>query len=210
MVTQDMPSPGVETQAPATPPENSAEVELKFEINPASLPPLPEELAVTIDQVYVAIGENKSELRFRRIEDMSGNVTHTMNLKTGEGFVRDEPINERPIPQDLFDAYLEQHPNSDMLKKIRVDIPFGEYKISVDRYIDETNAGLIVAEVEFYGDSLEEKLQAAAAFTPPEWFGRDVTKDPEYKNQALASKRRKLAEASMQRALGTSIVRSEN
>lgn len=210
MVTPDTPNLGVEIQAPSTPPENSAEVELKFEIDPALLPPLPEELAVTIDQIYVAIGSNKSELRFRRIEDVNGNVSHTMNLKTGEGFVRDEPINERPIPQDLFDAYMEQHPNSDMLKKIRVDIPFGQYKISVDRYIDEANAGLIVAEVEFYGDTLEEKLQAAASFVPPEWFGRDVTKDPEYKNQALASKRRKLAEASVRRALGPNVVKSTN
>ncbi|MFY9228131.1 MAG: hypothetical protein WAO28_02290 [Candidatus Microsaccharimonas sp.] len=210
MVTPDTQIPGAERQAPATPPENSAEVELKFLIDPALLPPLPEELAVTIDQVYVAIGKNKSELRLRRIEDTSGNVSHTMNMKTGEGFVRDEPINERPIPEDLFDAYLEQHPDSDMLKKIRIDIPFGQYKISVDHYIDEANAGLIVAEVEFYGDSLEEKLQAAADFTPPEWFGRDVTKDPEFKNQALALKRRKLAEASVRRALGTSIVRSSN
>jgi len=210
MVTPDMPTLGAEHQAPAVPPENSAEVELKFLIDPALLPPLPEELAVTIDQVYVAIGKNKSELRLRRIEDTNGNITHTMNMKTGEGFVRDEPINERPIPEDLFDAYLQQHPNSDMLKKIRVDIPFGQYKISVDRYIDEANAGLIVAEVEFYGDTLEEKLQAAADFTPPEWFGRDVTKDPEFKNQALASKRRKLAEASVKRALGPSIVKSSN
>ncbi|MFZ3009541.1 MAG: hypothetical protein WA030_00790 [Candidatus Microsaccharimonas sp.] len=210
MVTPDMPVQSVEHQTLATPPENSAEVELKFVIDPALLPPLPEELAVTIDQVYVAIGKNKSELRLRRIEDMSGDVTHTMNMKTGEGFVRDEPINERPIPEDLFDAYLEQHPNSDMLKKIRVDIPFGQYKISVDRYIDEVNAGLIVAEVEFYGDTLEEKLQAAANFVPPEWFGRDVTKEPEFKNQALASKRRKLAKASVKRALGPTIVTSND
>lgn len=41
--------------------------------------------------------------------------------------------------------------------------------------------GLILAEVEFPTE------EAALAFTPPEWFGRDVTFTGEYSNSRLAS-----------------------
>ena len=41
--------------------------------------------------------------------------------------------------------------------------------------------GLSVAEVEFATED------AADAFEPPAWFGREVTDDPRFKNQRLAS-----------------------
>lgn len=43
----------------------------------------------------------------------------------------------------------------------------------------------MTAEVEFAGRQ-EEAGVKASSFEPPEWFGRDVTKDRRYKNQNLA------------------------
>ena len=41
-------------------------------------------------------------------------------------------------------------------------------------------AGLRIVEVEF------ESREAAAAFTPPPWFGEEITDDPRYLNANLA------------------------
>jgi CYTH domain-containing protein len=41
--------------------------------------------------------------------------------------------------------------------------------------------GLMVAEVEFPSE------EAARAFVPPAWFGREVTNDSRYKNRRLAT-----------------------
>ncbi len=57
--------------------------------------------------------------------------------------------------------------------------PPGGLAIEVDEYAGAL-AGLCVAEVEF-GDEA-----AAAAFSVPPWFGRDVTDDEAYKNRRLA------------------------
>ena len=52
--------------------------------------------------------------------------------------------------------------------------------IEVDIYSGALT-GLSVAEVEFATED------AADAFEPPAWFGREVTDDPRFKNQRLAS-----------------------
>jgi adenylate cyclase len=41
--------------------------------------------------------------------------------------------------------------------------------------------GLITAEIEF------ASAEAAAAFRPPAWLGREITDDPGYKNKRLAT-----------------------
>lgn len=41
-------------------------------------------------------------------------------------------------------------------------------------------AGLVILEVEF------PSLEDAVSFTPPAWFGRDVTEDPAYHNSAIS------------------------
>ena len=49
----------------------------------------------------------------------------------------------------------------------------------VDRYQGELD-GLWTVEVEF------GSLEASRAFSPPDWFGREVTDDQRYRNAALA------------------------
>ena len=54
-----------------------------------------------------------------------------------------------------------------------------EYTIELDIFSGEYE-GLKLAEVEFPSE------EAALAFVPPEWFGREVTFTGEYQNSRLA------------------------
>ena len=65
------------------------------------------------------------------------------------------------------------------LSKVRYVLKHQELKIEVDVY-QESLEGLIVAEIEF------SEEQVARAFAPLPWFGREVTHDPDFKNQQLA------------------------
>jgi CYTH domain-containing protein len=49
----------------------------------------------------------------------------------------------------------------------------------VDDYTGDL-AGLVVVEIEF------DDEQAARAFTPPAWFGPELTGEPAYANRSLA------------------------
>ena len=58
-------------------------------------------------------------------------------------------------------------------------IAYGAAMVEVDEYEGDLR-GLLVAEVEFDDEA------ASDAFTPPDWFGPEVTEDDRYKNRALA------------------------
>ena len=61
--------------------------------------------------------------------------------------------------------------------------PPADYSLTIELDVFEKSlAPLIIAEVEF--PSIEE----ANAFTPPDWFDQDVTKDPAYHNSNLILK----------------------
>ncbi len=66
-------------------------------------------------------------------------------------------------------AILDRRPAGAMELTVEMDVFEGAYE------------GLILAEVEFPTE------EAALAFTPPDWFGRDVTFTGEYSNSRLAS-----------------------
>ncbi len=67
------------------------------------------------------------------------------------------------------------------LEKRRYAIPFGDgLTIELDVYHGRLG-GLLTAEVEF------DTPAAASAFAPPDWFGRELTDDPHYKNKRLAT-----------------------
>jgi len=53
-------------------------------------------------------------------------------------------------------------------------------EVEVDEYAGHLD-GLVVAEIEFNDED------AAMDFTPPAWFGRDLTGEVAYSNRALAS-----------------------
>ena len=79
------------------------------------------------------------------------------------------------------EGYEHLRPKADglLITKKRYCIPFGTYTIELDIFSGKLS-GLQIAEVEF-ADAM-----SAEHFTPPDWFGEDVTFCPQYHNSALS------------------------
>lgn len=79
------------------------------------------------------------------------------------------------------EAYYHLLPKCDgnIISKTRYLIPLDKYTIELDVFSGKFE-GLILAEVEF--NSLEE----AENFTPPKWFGEDVTFSTKYHNSTMS------------------------
>jgi CYTH domain-containing protein len=124
-----------------------------------------------IQQGYLAIHDDGVEVRVRRRGD-----TTTLTVKSGPGMVRTEE--ELPIDDERFDALWELT-GGRRVSKTRHYLPLGELTVELDVYGD-AHEGLLTAEIEF------PSREAAEAFAPPEWLGRDVTGDARYAAQSLA------------------------
>ena len=125
-----------------------------------------------IEQGYVAL-DGEVEVRVRRYGDQA-----FLTIKSGGDRVRLEE--EFEIDPRRFRA-LWSLTEGRRIQKTRYLIPaMGGLRIELDVY-QGTLAGLLTAEIEF------DSSAAAAAFTPPEWLGADVTDDPRYKNKRLAT-----------------------
>ena len=87
-----------------------------------------------------------------------------------------------PVVRIRREAHLLKKADGIILTKTRYLIPLeGSNHLTIELDIFEgTYKGLILAEVEF--PTQEEAL----TFTPPQWFGRDVTFSGEYQNSKLA------------------------
>ena len=79
-------------------------------------------------------------------------------------------------------AHLLEKADGNILTKTRYEIPLGDHLIIEMDIFHGKFEGLILAEVEF--PSLEE----ANSFSPPEYFGEDVTFSTEYQNSTLSRK----------------------
>jgi CYTH domain-containing protein len=149
------------------------EIERKWLV--AGAPP-PEALDVpeaTIEQGYLVTGAAGSEARLRRCEGRC-----VLTVKSGEGLARAE--HEVELTAAQFDA-LWPATEGRRLVKTRRRLPEGDrLVVELDVYGGALD-GLAVAEVEFPDEA------TARAFTPPDWFGREVTDDPAYKNRRLAA-----------------------
>jgi adenylate cyclase len=152
-------------------PEIPHEIERKFLVKdlPADLEKYPSR---AIEQGYLAAKRDGTQVRLRR----AGPVW-SLTVKRGDGLARHEW--EIEVTQSQFDV-LWPATQGRRLRKTRYDVPFGTFTIEVDIY-EGSNAGLIVAEVEF-GD--EEECHR---FEPPNWVGRDVSGKPRYSNVRLAT-----------------------
>lgn len=110
-----------------------------------------------------------------RLRDEDG--SYILCLKSGGGLARDE--SELEIGKALFDK-LWGVTETEAVHKNRYFIPLaGSLTAELDIYLQKLE-GLVTVEVEF--DTVED----AEKFTPPEWFGKDVTSDYRYKNSSLA------------------------
>lgn len=89
-----------------------------------------------------------------------------------------------PLDRDSYE-HLREKKDGILISKKRYLIPDRNgLKIELDVF-GAPYEGLMVAEVEF------ESLEDAKAYTPPGWFGKDVTLDPKYKNAVMAKGRTK-------------------
>jgi len=84
-----------------------------------------------------------------------------------------------PLSAEAY-AHLKTKIDGRLISKRRYLVPFAPYTIELDIF-QGIYEGLALAEVEF---STEKE---AMAFTPPAWFGRDVTFSGEYQNSRLSA-----------------------
>lgn len=96
----------------------------------------------------------------------------------GEGLLAREEYN-LPLNAASF-QHLIAKADGNIISKTRYLIPYMEtYVIELDLF-DAPFAPLILAEVEF------DSVEASNAFTPPEWFGEEVTYDEQYHNSNMS------------------------
>ena len=149
----------------------SLEIERKFLIRE-----LPSDLTNyshnEISQGYLVSLDDGMQVRLRKSGDK-----YSLTFKRGVGNVREE--REIDLSAAQFDA-LWPATEGKRLLKTRYEIPFGDRIVEIDVYHGR-HEGLVVAEVEFQAEL------AAKNFQPPDWLGDDVTGDPRYSNQLLAS-----------------------
>ena len=151
--------------------ESYREIERKFLVR--KLPPdLTSYPSREISQGYLVSLDDGLQVRLRKSGEQ-----HTLTFKRGAGNVREE--REVELTAKQFDA-LWPATEGKRLVKTRYEIPLGERTVEIDLYHDR-HEGLVVAEVEF------DEEGAAKNFEPPDWLGDDVTGDPRYSNQLLAS-----------------------
>jgi adenylate cyclase len=125
-----------------------------------------------IDQGYLAIAEDGSEVRLRRRDGK-----YFLTAKTGSGLRRTEL--ETGLGEEQF-AALWPGTEGRRLQKTRRRLEVeGGLTVELDVYTG-TLAGLVIAEVEFPDEA------SAGRFAAPGWFGPEVTDDDAYRNRRLA------------------------
>jgi adenylate cyclase len=124
-----------------------------------------------IMQGYLIVTDNDIEVRIRK-----KGVLYSETVKAGSGLVRQE--SEKEITEKQF---FDHWPLTEgkRIQKVRYEIEHEDVLIELDIYSGELE-GLVVAEVEF------ESEEESSHFTPPDWFGEEVTHDERYKNKNLA------------------------
>lgn len=145
------------------------EIERKWLVE--DLPDLSRHKGAKVIQGYIIVPANGSEVRVRRKDEKFFET-----IKTGEGLKRGEI--EIEISRKQF-GKLWLATRGRRLEKVRYTLKWHGRKIELDVYKKKL-AGLKVAEVEF------KSRKQAVDFTPPSWFGKEVTDEDEYKNANLA------------------------
>jgi len=144
------------------------EIERKFLIHtlPENLESYPHK---EIAQGYIC---TDPVVRIRRSDDNYILTCKSKGLMAREEF-------ELPLSKEAFE-HLKPKTDGIFIEKTRYLIPFDNHlTIELDIF-HGAHAPLVLAEVEF--PSIEE----ANAFTPPAWFGEDVTNSSKYHNSTLS------------------------
>ena len=142
------------------------EIERKFIIK--EMPDLNAYTYKCLEQGYLSVNP---VVRVRKEDD-----TYYLTYK-GKGFLEREEYN-LPLNKESYE-HLIAKADGKIIKKKRYLIPYEKYTIELDIFEGEL-APLVIAEVEF------ETVEEANSFTPPSWFGEDVTGNKNYTNASLA------------------------
>ncbi len=152
-----------------------AEIERKWLVERDKIPYDLEKKAdkFEITQTYL---NYSPEIRVRNISDQQ----YIMAIKTGltkeQGLTRDE--RQYKITKDEYEHLLSKQEGS-TIHKTRYQLKVDDYIYAFDFFHEQLD-GLIYLEIEFPNE------EEANSFETPNWFGRDVTNDINYKNQKLA------------------------
>ena len=141
------------------------EIERKFLIK--ELPDLSKYEYVEIEQGYLS---TSPVVRIRK-----KNENYILTYK-GSGLMAREEI-EAALTKEAYE-HLATKIDGHLITKRRYLIPLEPYTIELDVFSGHM-AGLIMAEVEFPTED------EAKSFTPPAWFGEDVTSDRRYHNSNM-------------------------
>ena len=145
------------------------EIERKYLIDEKNLPADLESCrSVLIEQGYLC---RKPVVRIRRQDD-----DYILTYKSGGLMTREEY--NLPLTAEGY-AHLRKKTDGLLITKKRYCIPLDPYTIELDIFEDDL-APLILAEVEFPSE------EEANAFTPPEWFAKDVTYSGKYHNSYMS------------------------
>ena len=144
------------------------EIERKFLVK--TLPNLAHAEKHEIVQCYVQT--SPVEIRARAVD----NQQFFLTKKQGTGLARKE--SEKEITKEKFEKFLTKARDR-FIEKTRYIFSLTEYVAEIDVF-EGKHRGLMLVEVEF------PTVDEAENFTPPVWFGREVTTDKRFKNSNLA------------------------
>ncbi|HIT89844.1 MAG TPA: CYTH domain-containing protein [Candidatus Merdenecus merdavium] len=112
-------------------------------------------------------------IRIRKEED-----EYFLTYKSKGLLAREE--HNLPLTEESY-LHLKEKVDGAMITKRRYYIPMENHLTMELDIFKEALHPLVTVEVEF------ATIEEANAFVPPSWFGKDVTFDPKYKNNYLAT-----------------------
>ncbi|MGN0382917.1 MAG: CYTH domain-containing protein [Eubacterium sp.] len=143
------------------------EIERKFLIK--KLPDLSKYPYREIEQAYLSTGP---VVRIRKDND-----NYYLTYKSGGKMAREEynlPLNEKSY------YHLLEKADGNIITKLRYMIPLDNSLTAEVDIFKGKFEGMSLVEVEF------ESIEDALTYTPPDWFGTDVTNDKRYHNSYLS------------------------
>ncbi|WP_170412505.1 CYTH domain-containing protein [Ruegeria atlantica] len=148
----------------------STEIERKFLVE--SLPDLCGTHKAVVRQGYLTAPDDSTELRLRQKNDK-----YFLTLKGAGSLVRVE--REAEITAEQFETFWPETERRRVEKeRYTGKLPDGRV-FELDIFLGNL-APLRLVEVEFNSEA------EARSYTPPSWFGTDVTADKRYKNKMMA------------------------
>ena len=160
----------MQTSMSKTNPSNAANMEIERKFIPKRIPEHLEQYTYhEIEQGYLCTNPT---IRIRKMDD-----TYFLTYKSSGLMAHLEQ--EMPLSKEAYE-HLRKKTDGIFITKRRYYIPLDHsHTIELDIFHGKLE-GTILAEVEFA--SIEE----ADSFTPPDWFGKDVTYDSRYQNSEMS------------------------